>query len=135
MTKRLLKPVIAISIAGVCIAGLGIYTKVLPLYYTGLVLASPLLLVYLPFLIIALAARITQPLWISFYILIARRHGTPFQPGDLVRVLRGPHKDKVLPVYDVWAERYQIRLELSAKEKMDFTDVFSFLSVQRVKQK
>jgi hypothetical protein len=134
LLKKYQKPVVVISIIGVCFAGLGLLTKVMPIYYTGLVLASPLYLVCLPLCCIMLLCWMTWPLWIPLYRLATKRHGAPFKPGDVVRVLRGPHHGKVLNVYEVWNERDQVRLDLGETEKKNVTDVFTVLSVQRVEK-
>jgi hypothetical protein len=130
--KRLLKPVLAVSIAGVCIAAIGIGLKSTPLYYAGLVLAAPLYIVYIPLMLFAIAATATWPLWIPFYRLAIKKHGAPFHAGDKVRVLRGAHRGRVLTVYAVWEERNQVRVDLGTNPDQDFTDVLSIWSVQKI---
>ncbi|MBN1123871.1 MAG: hypothetical protein JXA82_02610 [Sedimentisphaerales bacterium] len=49
-----------------------------------------------------------------------------------MRILRGAHRNKEVRVYDVWPERYQIRVELGEKEKAEVTDVFSYLSIWKI---
>lgn len=62
------------------------------------------------------------------------RNGAPFREGDVVRILRGPHKQKVVPIYDVWIERDQVRVNLGEKEKNEMSDVFSLLSIRKLKK-
>jgi len=132
--KRLLKPVLVVSIGGVAVAAIGIAARSTPLYYAGLLLASPLYLVYVPLMIFAILAAFTWPIWVPFYRLAIKRHGAPFHPGDMVQVLRGQHKGEALRVYDVWNERDKVRLDIGDKEKKDVTDVFSFMSVKKIKE-
>jgi hypothetical protein len=101
-------------------------------FWAGFVLVSPLFVTVLPYLAFLLLFWLTWPFWVPFYRLALRRHGAPFQEGDVAQVLRGNHKGEVLRVYDVWTERDQVRLELGEEEKGEVTDVFSFLSVQKV---
>src|SRR5262245_2694457 len=42
------------------------------------------------------------------YFLRAKLNGAPFQVGDRVRILVGPHRDRVVQIYDVWTERRQV---------------------------
>ena len=120
-----------VAVAGIPISYVGIWLDVAPLKWTGIVLALPLFVIVLPFCLFLLAALITRPLWYPFYWLLMKRNGAPFQAGDLVRILRGLHKGKVVPVYEVWTERDQVRVELGEKEKKDVTDVFSFVSIRK----
>src|SRR5688572_851606 len=39
-------------------------------------------------------------------------NGAPYAVGDHVRVLVGPHRGRVARVYEVWADRAQVRVEL-----------------------
>ena len=45
------------------------------------------------------------------------RNGAPFQVGDRVHILAGPHKDRVLRIYEIWEERRQVRVELGDEKK------------------
>lgn len=65
------------------------------------------------------------------YYLRARLNGAPFHIGDRVRILVGPHQDRTVQVYEVWAERRQVRVDLDAQTEKDVTDVFSFTQVCR----
>jgi cellulose synthase/poly-beta-1,6-N-acetylglucosamine synthase-like glycosyltransferase len=51
-------------------------------------------------------------------------NGAPFHPGDMVHILKGQHRGRVVRVYDVWGEQGQVRVELGAQEKTDVKDVF-----------
>jgi hypothetical protein len=121
-----------VAVAGVPIGYLGMWLDVAPLMWTGIVLATPLFLVVLPFCVFLVVMYFTCPLWHPFYRLAIKWHGAPFRKGDMVRILRGRHKGKVVRVYQVWDERNEVRVELGEKEKGDFTDVFGFLSVRRL---
>lgn len=121
-----------VIIAGVPIGYLGLWLDFSLLFWLGVILAFPLFIMILPFCLFLFIAGLTQPLWIQFYKLAAKRHGAPFQPGDFVRILRGAHRNKEVRVYDVWPERYQIRVELGEKEKAEVTDVFSYLSIWKI---
>ncbi|MBX9738154.1 MAG: KOW motif-containing protein, partial [Phycisphaerales bacterium] len=50
-------------------------------------------------------------------------NGGPFEVGDRVLILAGPHRDRVCRVYSMW-QGEQVRVELGEKEKFDFSDVF-----------
>jgi hypothetical protein len=65
------------------------------------------------------------------YSLRAKLNGAPFQAGDRVRILVGPHRDRDVRIYDVWTERSQVRVELDAQTKAEVRDVFSFTQVCR----
>ena len=62
------------------------------------------------------------------YRLRARFNGAPFHAGDRVRILVGPHRDRVVKICDVWKERGEVRVELNALEAKD---VFSFTQICR----
>lgn len=66
--------------------------------------------------------------WFVFgplYYARGLKNGAPFHEGDLVRVLVGPHRDRVVRVYEVWESRDEVRVELGEQERKDVTDVFS----------
>lgn len=130
--KRIIKWIFVVATAGIFIAYLGLWLNIISLWLAGMILAIPLFVIVLPICLYILLAVITRPIWLPFYKYANRTHGAPFQSGDWVRILRGPHKNKVVSVYEVWNERYQVRVDLGGKEKEDFTDIFSFLQVQRV---
>ncbi len=56
-------------------------------------------------------------------------NGAPFHKGDLVHILVGPHRDRVVRVYEVWESRGQARVELGEKERQEVRDVFSDLKI------
>jgi hypothetical protein len=60
---------------------------------------------------------------------VGKLNGAPFHVGDLVQILVGQHQDHVARVYDVWAERRQLRIELSEQERNDVTDVFDYFQI------
>jgi hypothetical protein len=62
----------------------------------------------------------------------ARRNGAPYSVGDHVMILVGPHEGRVARVYDVWAERGQVRAELGEQERREVTDVYQDVQVCRV---
>ena len=57
--------------------------------------------------------------------------GGPFQVGDRVRILIGPHRERVVEVYEVWESRCEVRVRLDAKAEKEVRDVFSFTQVFR----
>ena len=61
----------------------------------------------------------------------ATLNGAPFHVGDRVRILVGPHRDRVVQVYAVWIERSQVCVELDELSKTEAKDVFSFTQVCR----
>ena len=60
-------------------------------------------------------------------------NGAPFHKGDLVQILVAPHRDRLARVYEVWESRKQVRVELSAKEKEELKDFFSFIQICKEK--
>ncbi len=57
--------------------------------------------------------------------------GAPFHIGDRVRILVGPHRDRVVEIYEVWECRCQVRVKLDAQAEKEVRDVFSFTQVFR----
>jgi hypothetical protein len=54
----------------------------------------------------------------------AAKNGAPFRPGDRVRILVGPYRDRVAQVYAEW--RYnQVRVDLGELEKALHRDHFA----------
>jgi len=51
----------------------------------------------------------------------------------MFRILIGPHRGRVVEVYDVWDGRHQIRVRLDAEAERAVRDVFSFNQVLREK--
>lgn len=63
--------------------------------------------------------------WVVFgplYFARGLKNGAPFHVGDMVRVLVGKHRDRVVRVYQVWESRDQVRMELSEQERKDATE-------------
>jgi hypothetical protein len=52
------------------------------------------------------------------------KNGGPFKVGDTVQILSGPHKGRVSRVYSTW-QGNTLRVELGAREKDEFKDIFS----------
>lgn len=123
-----------VAVTGVPIAYAGLWFRSPVVWCIGMVLAIPLFIIVLPFCLFLLLAFLTSPLWLPFYKLAAKMHGAPYQSGDWVRILRGPHRNRVVRVYEVWSERNEVRVELGEKEREDVKDVFGYLSVRRVRE-
>jgi hypothetical protein len=66
-----------------------------------------------------------------FYHARGLRNGAPYRPGDHVMILAGRHRGRVVPVYAVWEERQQVRVELGDGEREAVEDVFSHVTVLR----
>jgi hypothetical protein len=75
--NHLFRPAAILSVTGLCLAALGAWIEVTPLYYAGLVLALPLYVIVLPLFIGLLAGSLTRPLWIRFYRRARQRRGSP----------------------------------------------------------
>lgn len=58
-------------------------------------------------------------------------NGAPFAKGDAVILLAPAHRDRTVLVYDVWAERNQVRVDLGPEARHACTDVFSYTEVCR----
>lgn len=58
------------------------------------------------------------------------RNGAPFHPGDHVRILAGPHRDRIVRVYSYW-QGDSVRVELGEEEKNNYSDVFSPYQLMR----
>jgi hypothetical protein len=52
------------------------------------------------------------------------KNGGPFKVGDTVQILSGPHKGRISRVYSTW-QGNTLRVELGAREKDEFKDIFS----------
>jgi hypothetical protein len=80
------------------------------------------------FCAVALAPLLLPPLyWIQEHF-----NGAPFRRGDYVKILVGQHQDIVAPVYEIWHDRHQLRVDLGADAKHAITDLFSYVQVCRV---
>ncbi len=60
-------------------------------------------------------------------------NGGPYQAGDNVYILVGPHRGRVVTIYEVWNTRGQVRVDLGEQAKREVKDVFDDLQVCRVK--
>jgi hypothetical protein len=67
----------------------------------------------------------------SLYEYGARLNGAPFEIGDRVRILVGPHRDRVVGIYELWDQRAQVRVNLDSETKEKVTDVFSYNEICR----
>jgi hypothetical protein len=67
------------------------------------------------------------------FLICAKVNGGPFEKGDKVRILTGPHRDRVTLVYDVWASHGRVRVALDELSKKDATDVFMYHEICREK--
>jgi hypothetical protein len=56
------------------------------------------------------------------YRAIERMNGGPFNPGDKVYVICGPHKGRILDVYSHW-QGLAVRIALGEEAKKNFNDV------------
>ena len=72
-------------------------------------------------------------LWIPLGHAAARVQGWPFAVGDHVWILSGRDRDRITTVYEVWAERGQIRVDLGPERKDKFEDVFCAVEVCRAR--
>jgi len=118
-----------------CGAGLAVYASDL----ASLILSQPAVSFWLACLVV-LGAAIG---WLCggiagafilgpFYVAVGKLNGAPFQPGDQVQILAGPHRDHVFRVYEVWEVRNQVRVDLGEKAVANFSDVFSSNEICRV---
>jgi hypothetical protein len=63
--------------------------------------------------------------------IAAKIQGAPFNEGDSVRILIGPHRDTVTSIYQIWHERGQVRVELGEQASDAVEDVFCSFEVCR----
>ena len=111
------------------VATLVVFLKIAPSLFSGIAPLSS---------IIAVAAAAPLGLLLGYfffgyplYLVGKRLNGGPFHEGDWVRILSGPHKNRLVRVYEVWSQRNQIRVDLGEHAKAQFRDVFSILQVYR----
>ena len=74
--------------------------------------------------------------WAFFSVIwriCAKLNGAPFHEGDMVRILTGPHRDRVCRIYALWSERGQVRVDLGESAAKDVTDVFSYVEICRLR--
>jgi hypothetical protein len=58
-------------------------------------------------------------------------NGAPYQVGDYIRVLSRRYRGRVVRVYELWAERQQVRVELGEAARERVEDMFSYFEVCR----
>jgi hypothetical protein len=68
-----------------------------------------------------------------FGYFAVRIQGGPFREGDPVWILIGPHKHTKTYVYEVWATRSEVRVDLGSEARRKCTDVYWNFQVCRVK--
>jgi hypothetical protein len=88
-------------------------------------------LVGAPILFFLAAVPIATVVLTPLYQIRARRNGAPFRAGDRVRILAGPHRDRLVRVYAIWEDRHQVRVELDAQAKTEVKDVFRYTEICR----
>lgn len=109
---------LALHDEGVLIANLGVWVWIIlasiPAGLIGLILGTV-------FIWGAFLARIAA--WLQ---------GWPFKVGDDVIILSGKHKNTQAKVYEIWAERGQVRVDLGDDLKKAVEDVFCAVAVCRI---
>jgi hypothetical protein len=60
-------------------------------------------------------------------------NGYFLRKDDWVRILVGPYRGRVFRVYEVWAQRGQVRVEIDEQSRKEVTDVFSEAEICRAK--
>jgi hypothetical protein len=65
------------------------------------------------------------------FAIASKLNGSPFHEGDVVRILTGPHRDRVTRIYEMWRERNQARVDLGEAAQKDVTDVFGYTEICR----
>lgn len=66
-----------------------------------------------------------------FYYARAKLNGAPFQVGDHVQILAGPHRDKIGKIYSAW-QGGTFRVELGSEAEKSYKDVFSETQLVRI---
>jgi len=97
----------------------------------GLTIFLLLVVVLIGWLIALISGSLVLP---PFYRWRERLNGAPFREGEVVVILEKPFCGRVTTVRKVWGERYQVRLDLGEEAERDFTDVYSFASLQKLQQ-
>jgi len=73
-------------------------------------------------------------IWPFVESVASKVNGAPFHEGESVRVLSGPHRDRVLELYEIWHERHQVRAWLGEQPGKDVTDVFDYHQICRASE-
>jgi hypothetical protein len=87
--------------------------------------------VLMPVLCCAFAVVPAPLILVPIFRLGAKLNGAPFHVGDPVRILMGPHRNRVTRIYEIWKERGQVRVELDQQARESVKDVFEFTQVCR----
>ncbi|QEG33595.1 hypothetical protein [Bythopirellula goksoeyrii] len=100
-----------------------------PLLFIGCCLLAALLGYFVGILI-------GWPILGPFYYSRSLKNGEPFQQGEMVHVLVGPFRDRVVRVLDSfdiapWAGAHRIRVDLGTETKDD-ENIFSSIQILRV---
>ena len=69
--------------------------------------------------------------WPFLAVIAGKLNGAPFHESETVRILRGPYRDRVVNIYELWPSRQQVRVWLDEQHKKNVTDVFSYHEVCR----
>ena len=129
--KKIGSTLYGIGFLGIPVALVGLLLENDTMFWCGMIMAIPAYVFALPLFCFAVfMSLIVWPFWIPHEL---KKNGAPFTPGDLVQVTKGPHRDNIFSIYEVWKESNQVRLNLGQLEKIEVTDVFSMLSIRRVK--
>ena len=72
-------------------------------------------------------------MWMLLGHAAARIQGWPFQVGEEVWILRGKHRNRIARIYEVWAERGQVRIDIGDDAKNSAEDVIVAVAVCRMK--
>jgi hypothetical protein len=101
------------------------------------------ILLFIAILLLALVLGFFVSLAVGLFVLgplyydRSRKNGEPFHEGDMVQILVGSHRDKVVRVYRAldmasWAGAHRIWLDLGEEEKKSGKDVFKSYQIVRV---
>ena len=63
--------------------------------------------------------------------ILMKINGAPFHDGDMVHILAGKHRGKIVRVYKIWEERKEVRVDIGEQAKKDVEDVYSYTEVCR----
>jgi hypothetical protein len=69
--------------------------------------------------------------WPTMGRLVSRINGAPFSVGERVTILVGPHRGQVAPIYAIWAERGQVRVDLGVEKQITVKDVYAYFQICR----
>ena len=71
--------------------------------------------------------------WPAVRIICHFLNGAPYRDGDVVHILAGSHRGRIVRVYEVWTERGELRVDLGEQEKKAVTDVLDNIQVCRAR--